>query len=244
MNDQKDLLEQFMHHNMPEKSIDPDEVFARTYQVLPDDYEPSKKFTRNMKKLLRKAKWVSYKNSVKRFFTKKGVPQIVVASMVVICCLVAVQANNGQLFSWLTQQHKTHTGILLMEQIQTSELKNKLDNAQMLIYFPKYVPTDYEIEKIDTAPSYFEITLKKGNAYIQILQKKLSSSQSEDFLNSETPLHNMEEVAINDFHGFFTQKEGQSFLYFSDNSNSFSICGDSLTKKEIISLAESLEPII
>ena len=24
MNDQKDLLEQFMHHNMPEKSIDPD----------------------------------------------------------------------------------------------------------------------------------------------------------------------------------------------------------------------------
>ena len=34
MNDQKDLLEQFMHHNMPEKSIDPDEVFARTYQVL------------------------------------------------------------------------------------------------------------------------------------------------------------------------------------------------------------------
>ena len=42
----------------------------------------------------------------------------------------------------------------------------------------------------------------------------------------------------------FTQKDGQSFLYFSDNSNSFSICGDSLTKKEIISLAESLEPII
>lgn len=41
----------------------------------------------------------------------------------------------------------------------------------MLIYFPKYVPTDYEIEKIDTAPSYSEITLKKGNAYIQILQK-------------------------------------------------------------------------
>ena len=75
MNDQKDLLEQFMHHNMPEKSIDPDEVFARTYQVLPDDYEPSKKFTRNMKKLLRKAKWMSYKNSVKRFFTKKGVPR-------------------------------------------------------------------------------------------------------------------------------------------------------------------------
>ena len=69
MNDQKDLLEQFMHHNMPEKSIDPDEVFARTYQVLPDDYEPSKKFTRNMKKLLRKAKWMSYKNSVKRFFS-------------------------------------------------------------------------------------------------------------------------------------------------------------------------------
>ena len=34
MNDQKDLLEQFMHHNMPEKSIDPDEVFARTYQAL------------------------------------------------------------------------------------------------------------------------------------------------------------------------------------------------------------------
>ena len=64
MNDQKDLLEQFMHHNMPEKSIDPDEVFARTYQALPDDYEPSKKFTR-------KAKWMSYKNSVKRFFTKK-----------------------------------------------------------------------------------------------------------------------------------------------------------------------------
>ena len=87
MNDQKDLLEQFMHHNMPEKSIDPDEVFARTYQALPDDYEPSKKFTRNMKKLLRKAKWMSYKN-----------PQIVVASMVVICCLVAVQANNGSCF--------------------------------------------------------------------------------------------------------------------------------------------------
>ena len=68
MNDQKDLLEQFMHHNMPEKSIDPDEVFARTYPVLPDDYEPSKKFTRNMKKLLRKAKCDDFKYKIQFLF--------------------------------------------------------------------------------------------------------------------------------------------------------------------------------
>lgn len=72
MNDQKDLLEQFMHHNMPEKSIDPDEVFARTYQALPDDYEPSKKFTRNMKSFCVKPNGCHIK-TVSNVFSQKKV---------------------------------------------------------------------------------------------------------------------------------------------------------------------------
>ena len=39
--DEKELFEQFMHHNMPQEAFDPDQVLAAARKAVPDDYQPS-----------------------------------------------------------------------------------------------------------------------------------------------------------------------------------------------------------
>ena len=42
--DEKELFEQFMHHNMPQEAFDPDQVLAAARKAVPDDYQPSEHF--------------------------------------------------------------------------------------------------------------------------------------------------------------------------------------------------------
>ena len=68
----------------------------------------------------------------------------------IVCCLVAVQASNGLLFDFLFQTHQTHTGVELTEQVREELLVDRLEDADMQVYFPKYVPEGYTISNIKT----------------------------------------------------------------------------------------------
>ena len=46
--DEKELFEQFMHHNMPQEAFDPDQVLAAARKAVPDDYQPSEHFKKDM----------------------------------------------------------------------------------------------------------------------------------------------------------------------------------------------------
>ena len=149
MENQQELFELFMHNNMLPEPFDPDKVLAAAREAVPD-YQPSEQFTKGMDKLLQKSKRRARKDTVKRFFSRRGVPQVAVASLVIVCCLVAVQASNGLLFDFLFQTHQTHTGIELTEQVREELLVDKLEEIDMQVYFPKYLLKGYTISKIKT----------------------------------------------------------------------------------------------
>ena len=149
MKNQQELFELFMHNNMLPEPFDPDKVLAAARETVPD-YQPSEQFTKGMDKLLQKSKRRARKDTVKRFFSRRGVPQVAVSLSVIICALFIAQANNGAIFDLLFQTHQTHTGIELTEQVREELLVDKLEEIDMQVYFPKYLPKGYTISNIET----------------------------------------------------------------------------------------------
>ena len=132
MEHQKELFIQFMENNMPSEPFDPDKVLAAAREAVPD-YQPSEQFTKGMDKLLQKSKRRARKDTVKRFFSRRGVPQVAVSLSVIICALFIAQANNGAIFDLLFQTHQTHTGIELTEQVREELLADRLEDAAEML---------------------------------------------------------------------------------------------------------------
>ena len=195
-----------------------------------------------MEKLLQKSKRRARKDTVKRFFSRRGVPQVAVASLVIVCCLVAVQASNGLLFDFLFQTHQTHTGVELTEQVREELLVDKLEEIDMQVYFPKYLPKGYTISNIETSVQKVSFRLENENNFILIVERPLNGYSAKVALDSEdTPL---EEVTINEHTGFYNFKDGIYSLYFFDNNNFYKIKTNNLSKTEMIQIAESFEMIV
>ena len=241
MKNQQELFELFMHNNMPPEPFDPDKVLAAAREAVPD-YQPSEQFTKGMDKLLQKSKRRARKDTVKRFFSRRGVPQVAVASLVIVCCLVAVQASNGLLFDFLFQTHQTHTGVELTEQVREELLADKLEEIDMPVYFPKYLPKGYTISKIETSVQKVSFRLENENNFILIVERPLNGYSAKVALDSEDiPL---EEVTINEHTGFYNFKDGIYSLYFFDNNNFYILKTNNLSKTEMIRIAESFEMIV
>lgn len=241
MEHQKELFIQFMENNMPSEPFDPDKVLAAAREAVPD-YQPSEQFTKGMDKLLQKSKRRARKDTVKRFFSRRGVPQVAVSLSVIICALFIAQANNGAIFDLLFQTHQTHTGIELTEQVREELLADRLEDADMPVYFPKYVPEGYSITDIEVGTAKIEFELTNETNYILIIQKSLNKHNDKIALDSEDiPL---EEVTINEHTGFYNFKDGIYSLYFFDNNNFYKIRTNNLSKTEMIRIAESFEMIV
>ena len=242
MKNQQELFELFMHNNMLPEPFDPDKVLAAAREAVPD-YQPSEQFTKGMDKLLQKSKRRARKDSVKRFFSRRGVPQVAVASLVIVCCLVAVQASNGLLFDFLFQTHQTHTGVELTEQVREELLVDKLEEIDMQVYFPKYVPEGYSIADIEVSNKKIKFELHNNDSYILIYQNILNSYNAKFQLDSENA-DIEEEIQVNGEKAYYILKNGESSLFFFDNNNYYVIINNSLPKKEIIRIAESFEMVV
>ena len=241
MKNQQELFELFMHNNMPPEPFGPDKVLAAARETVPD-YQPSDQFTKGMDKLLQKSKRRARKDTVKRFFSRRGVPQVAVALSVVICALFIAQANNGAIFDLLFQTHQTHTGVELTEQVREELLVDKLEEIDMQVYFPKYLPKGYTISNIETSVQKVSFRLENENNFILIVERPLNGYSAKVALDSEdTPL---EEVTINEHTGFYNFKDGIYSLYFFDNNNFYKIKTNNLSKTEMIQIAESFEMIV
>ena len=241
MEHQKELFIQFMENNMPSEPFDPDKVLAAAREAVPD-YQPSEQFTKGMDKLLQKSKRRARKDTVKRFFSRRGVPQVAVSLSVIICALFIAQANNGAIFDLLFQTHQTHTGVELTEQVREELLVDKLEDADMPVYFPKYVPEGYSITDIEVGTAKIEFELTNETNYIFIVQKALNEYTDKLALDSEDTT--LEEVTINGHTGFYKVKDGVHTLNFFDNNNYYKILGNNISKKEIMRIAESFEMVV
>ena len=240
--DEKELFEQFMHHNMPQEAFDPDQVLAAARKAVPDDYQPSEHFKKDMDKLLRQSRRQARIGSAKRFFTRKGIPQVAVSLSVIICALFVAQANNGEIFDLLFQTHQTHTGIQLTEQVREELIEDKTSSTDMQVYFPKYVPEGYSISDIKVFPNSVVFKLANKTNYISIIQDCLNGYNDKIALDSEDAT--LEAVTVNEYDGFYIVKDGVHTIHFFDNNNSYKIKSNYLSKKEIIRIAESFEMIV
>ena len=241
MEHQKELFIQFMENNMPSEPFDPDKVLAAAREAVPD-YQPSDQFTKGMDKLLQKSKRRARKDTVKRFFSRRGVPQVAVASFVIVCCLVAVQASNGLLFDFLFQTHQTHTGVELTEQVREELLADRFKDANMPVYFPKYVPEGYSIADIEVSNKKIKFELYNSDNFILIYQIALTGYNAKLQLDSENA--NMKEIEVNGERAFYILKNKEAYLYFFDNNNSFKVVSNGISEKEIIRIAESFEMVV
>ena len=169
-------------------------------------------------------------------------PQVAVSLSVIICALFIAQANNGAIFDLLFQTHQTHTGIELTEQVREELLVDKLEEIDMQVYFPKYLPKGYTISKIETSVQKVSFRLENENNFILIVERPLNGYSAKVALDSEDiPL---EEVTINEHTGFYNFKDGIYSLYFFDNNNFYILKTNNLSKTEMIRIAESFEMIV
>ena len=169
-------------------------------------------------------------------------PQVAVSLSVIICALYIAQANNGAIFDLLFQTHQTHTGVELTEQVREELLADKLEEIDMPVYFPKYLPKGYTISKIETSVQKVSFRLENENNFILIVESPLNAYSAKVALDSEhIPL---EEVTINEHTGFYNFKDGIYSLYFFDNNNFYILKTNNLSKTEMIRIAESFEMIV
>ena len=241
MEHQKELFIQFMENNMPSEPFDPDKVLAAAREAVPD-YQPSDQFTKGMDKLLQKSKRRARKDTVKRFFSRRGVPLVAVSLSVIICALFIAQANNGAIFDLLFQTHQTHTGVELTEQVREELLADRLKDANMPVYFPKYVPEGYSIADIEVSNKKIKFELYNSDNFILIYQIALTGYNAKLQLDSENA--NMKEIEVNGERAFYILKNKEAYLYFFDNNNSFKVVSNGISEKEIIRIAESFEMVV
>ena len=169
-------------------------------------------------------------------------PQVAVALSIIICALFIAQANNGAIFDLLFQTHQTHTGIELTEQVREELLVDKLEEIDMQVYFPKYLPKGYTISNTETSVQKVSFRLENENNFILIVERPLNGYSAKIALDSEDTT--LEEITINGHTGFYKVKDGVHTLNFFDNNNYYKILGNNISKKEIIRIAESFEMVV
>lgn len=241
MDNEKERFERFLHNNMPEEPFDPDKVLAAVCGDMPN-YQPSEKFIKGMEKLLRQSKKQERIRRAKNFFLGKGVARFAVAMSLMLCTVLVVQANNGAIFDLFFQTHQSHTGIQLTEQIRQELLADKLNGVDIPVYFPRYLPEGYTITDVKVFSQKITFQLTKDSYFISISQCALNEYNGKIGVDSEgAPL---EKLTVNGQEAFYKVKEDALCLYFFDNYNYYKIIGNSLSKKEIIRIAESLEMVV
>ena len=130
----------------------------------------------------------------------------------------------------------------MTEQVREELLVDKLEEIDMQVYFPKYLPKGYTISNIETSVQKVSFRLENENNFILIVERPLNGYSAKVALDSEdTPL---EEVTINEHTGFYNFKDGIYSLYFFDNNNFYKIKTNNLSKTEMIQIAESFEMIV
>ena len=161
---------------------------------------------------------------------------------VIICALFIAQANNGAIFDLLFQTHQTHTRVELTEQVREELLADRLKDANMPVYFPKYLPKGYTISMVETSVQKVSFRLENENNFILIVERPLNGYSAKIALDSEDTT--LEEITINEHTGFYNFKDGIYSLYFFDNNNFYKIKTNNLSKTEMIRIAESFEMIV
>lgn len=211
-----------------EEELQKSEQFFEEHKM--EDYIPSKRFVRRIKRAYRM-------HCIRHVWNSKGVRRVasvlLTAGIVSGSLIFLANANGFSLYETVFLRKERYTSIETYKQIVSEEQKESLD----YFYFPKYIPVGFKVVEKDELTYDSYLRFEKGNLFFFISQWKNLENRT---TRIDTESSVLTEVEIDGHKGFYSEKEGRQSIYLNMGDISVNIYGN-IGKKEIFKLAENLE---
>lgn len=211
-----------------EEELQKSEQFFEEHKM--EDYVPSKRFVRRIKRAYRM-------HCIRHAWNSKGLRRAVsillTAGIVSGSLIFLADANGFSLYETVFLRKERYTSIETYKQIVSEEQKESLD----YFYFPKYIPVGFKVVEKDELTYDSYLRFEKGNLFFFISQWKNLENRT---TRIDTESSVLIEVEIDGHKGFYSEKEGRQSIYLNMGDISVNIYGN-IGKKEIFKLAENLE---
>lgn len=211
-----------------EEELQKSEQFFEKHKM--EDYVPSKRFVRRIKRAYRM-------HCIRHAWNSKGLRRaasvLLTAGIVSGSLIFLANANGFSLYETVFLRKERYTSIETYKQIVSEEQKESLD----YFYFPKYIPVGFKVVEKDELTYDSYLRFEKGNLFFFISQWKNLENRT---TRIDTESSVLIEVEIDGHKGFYSEKEGRQSIYLNMGDISVNIYGN-IGKKEIFKLAENLE---
>lgn len=211
-----------------EEELQKSEQFFEEHKM--EDYVPSKRFVRRIKRAYRM-------HCIRNVWNSKGLRRaasvLLTVGIVSGSLIFLADANGFSLYETVFLRKERYTSIETYKQIVSEEQKESLD----YFYFPKYIPVGFKVVEKDELTYDSYLRFEKGNLFFFISQWKNLENRT---TRIDTESSVLIEVEIDGHKGFYSEKEGRQSIYLNMGDISVNIYGN-IGKKEIFKLAENLE---
>lgn len=211
-----------------EEELQKSEQFFEEHKM--EDYVPSKRFVRRIKRTYRI-------HCIWHVWNSKGLRRaasvLLTAGVVSGSLIFLADANGFSLYETVFLRKERYTSIETYKQIVSEDYEGSLD----YFYFPKYIPVGFKVAEKDELTYDSYLRFEKGNLFFFISQWKNLENRT---TRIDTESSVLIEVEIDGHKGFYSEKEGRQSIYLNMGDISVNIYGN-IGKKEIFKLAENLE---
>ncbi len=211
-----------------EEELQKSEQFFEEHKM--EDYIPSKRFVRRIKRAYRM-------HCIRHAWNSKGLRRaasvLLTAGIVSGSLIFLADANGFSLYETAFLRKERYTSIETYKQIVSEDYEGSLE----YFYFPKYIPVDFEIVDEKEVEHYSYIRFKKDAHYFFICQWDNSEKRT-TLIDTEKSM--VTEIEIKGKKGFYTEKEDIKTLYLNMGNISINISGN-IGKKYLFRIAENLE---
>ena len=211
-----------------EEELQKSEHFFEEHKM--EDYVPSKRFVRRIKRAYRM-------HCIRHAWNSKGLRRaasvLLTAGIVSGSLIFLADANGFSFYETVFLRKERYTSIETYKQIVSEEQKESLD----YFYFPKYIPVGFKVVEKDELTYDSYLRFEKGNLFFFISQWKNLENRT---TRIDTESSVLIEVEIDGHKGFYSEKEERQSIYLNMGDISVNIYGN-IGKKEIFKLAENLE---
>lgn len=210
------------------------EEYKQLEDVAVPDEASAKKFEKALNKHFRKEKLCSLRSSAGKA-ARYAVTACAALIIIVSVSIISVDAFRLKFLEWLSSIHSSHTVVSVVDPTQ-----NNNDYNDILVNFdiPSDLPRGYKLTSAVDKNGIAVINFEKSEFYISITAFQLDQTINVDNENT----NDYEEVAINNYYGYYTYKDGISNLTWHTDNKSFAMLSNSpdISKDELIEIAESI----
>lgn len=199
-------------------------------QIETEDYVPSKRFVRKIKRAYRV---YAIKRSLRSQTMRQAASMLLIVGMISGSLIFLTEANGFSLYETIFLREERYTSIQTYKQIIAEDHEESME----YFYFPKYIPIDFKIVDQYASESDRYVRMQKGDEYFCISQWSNSLNR---VVKNDTENSVIINIEFDGKNGFYSEKEGKQSIYLNTGRISINIYGN-IGKKELFRMAENLE---